>query len=348
MMGQVLVEWELCDDLDQLLSRVLVVVELRLEDTEQRYYFLLRAQTVATSAHRRVEEGGDDGGDDEKKDGKPQVCCLLRLVSVCSTSCPSAFMSFAPKPGCPLCGIVNTAFHSQINSPSFNPTRQPNKPDILWKDDNFTVYKETTNPVSSIAHVIIAFKSVLNRTQNILPPSQLILVCLLSQPPRSVHIPPGELHPHLPDRTTWLSACVWRNDKKSSTDLPLLLNIKELAVRYLNYFSAAAVPRIPSSQGQPFLSSNGPTSPITATSPTQPPTLSLPPIRIPSATRPTDKSKFRIGFITPPFRDTKIPVTDHLHAHAYVEPADLMGWWRSVAYSPVAWYAIDDLIAEIR
>jgi len=61
-----------------------------------------------------------------------------------------------------------------------------------------------------------------------------------------------------------------------------------------------------------------------------------------------DTSKFRIGFITPPFRDTKIPVTDHLHAHAYAEPADLMGWWRSVAYSPVAWYAIDDLIAEIR
>lgn len=25
-----------------------------------------------------------------------------------------------------------------------------------------------------------------------------------------------------------------------------------------------------------------------------------------------------------------------------------MGWWRGVAYSPVAWYNIDDLIAEIR
>jgi len=70
-------------------------------------------------------------------------------------------MAFAPKPGCPMCGIVNTAFHSQINSPSFNPTPRPNKPDILWKDDNFTVYRETANPVSSIAHVIIAFKSVL-------------------------------------------------------------------------------------------------------------------------------------------------------------------------------------------
>lgn len=25
-----------------------------------------------------------------------------------------------------------------------------------------------------------------------------------------------------------------------------------------------------------------------------------------------------------------------------------MGWWRGIAYSPVAWYPIDDLIAEIR
>lgn len=57
---------------------------------------------------------------------------------------------------------------------------------------------------------------------------------------------------------------------------------------------------------------------------------------------------FRIGFITPPFRDSKIPVTDHLHAHAYIAPADLMGWWRGIAYGPLAWYAIDDLTAEIR
>lgn len=61
-----------------------------------------------------------------------------------------------------------------------------------------------------------------------------------------------------------------------------------------------------------------------------------------------DHETFRIGFITPPFRDSKIPVTDHLHAHAYILPADLMGWWRSVGYGTMAWYAIDDLIAEIR
>jgi len=59
-----------------------------------------------------------------------------------------------------MCGIVNTAFHSQINSQSFNPSPQQNKPIILWKDENFTVYRETTNPVSSIAHIIIAFKCV--------------------------------------------------------------------------------------------------------------------------------------------------------------------------------------------
>lgn len=60
-----------------------------------------------------------------------------------------------------MCGIVNTAFHSQINSLSFDPSPQQNKPEILWKDENFTVYRETTNPVSSIAHIIIAFKCVL-------------------------------------------------------------------------------------------------------------------------------------------------------------------------------------------
>lgn len=37
-----------------------------------------------------------------------------------------------------------------------------------------------------------------------------------------------------------------------------------------------------------------------------------------------------------------------VHAHAYIAPADLLGWWRRVAYSPIAWYAIEDLIAEIR
>lgn len=59
-----------------------------------------------------------------------------------------------------MCGIVNAASHSQINSPSSSPTLQKNKPDVLWKDDNFTVYRESANPVSSIAHIIIAFKSV--------------------------------------------------------------------------------------------------------------------------------------------------------------------------------------------
>jgi len=63
----------------------------------------------------------------------------------------------------------------------------------------------------------------------------------------------------------------------------------------------------------------------------------------------TDPShKLHVGFITPPFKDTKIPVTDHLHAHAYIAPADRLGWWRGVAYSALAWYDIDDLIAEIR
>jgi hypothetical protein len=74
-------------------------------------------------------------------------------------------MAFAPKAGCPMCGIVSTALHSQISSSTFqsapNSSSSSNKPDILWRDENFTIYKEKVNPVSSKAHIIIAFKSVL-------------------------------------------------------------------------------------------------------------------------------------------------------------------------------------------
>jgi len=71
------------------------------------------------------------------------------------------------------------------------------------------------------------------------------------------------------------------------------------------------------------------------------------PARSPSLPSSKKNPRFRIGFITPPFKDNKIPVTDHLHAHAYIEPS-CVGWWRGLAYGSLAWYAIDDLIAEIR
>ena len=73
-----------------------------------------------------------------------------------------------------------------------------------------------------------------------------------------------------------------------------------------------------------------------------------PSIAVPPVIPPKLSSQFRIGFITPPFKDSKIPVTDHLHAHAFIGPPDLLGWWRGVAYGPLAWYPIEDLIAEIR
>ena len=85
-------------------------------------------------------------------------------------TCPHTFMTYPSKPGCPMCGIVNAASHSQINSPSFNPTPRSNKPNVVWKDENFTVYRETANPVSSIAHVIIAFKCVSSVSLRIPPP----------------------------------------------------------------------------------------------------------------------------------------------------------------------------------
>jgi len=69
--------------------------------------------------------------------------------------------SLAPKAGCPMCGIVATASHTTPNSP-----RSPSfpagstQPEVLWRDDNFTAYKEKANPVSSKGHIIIAFKCV--------------------------------------------------------------------------------------------------------------------------------------------------------------------------------------------
>ncbi|KAJ3783801.1 hypothetical protein GGU10DRAFT_359847 [Lentinula aff. detonsa] len=185
---------------------------------------------------------------------------------------------FAPKPGCPICGIVASALPTPSNSwraPALgNSTNDSTDPEVLWKDQDFTAYREKWKPVSSKGHIIIAF---------------------------NLHVP------SLYDL--------------SSTDLPLLVNIRNLATRLLTALDASSRSPTPTPNTQSF-----PSSPISL----------------------ERNSHFRIGFITPPFKDNKIPVTDHLHAHAYIEPSDLMGWWRGLAYGSLAWYAIDDLIAEIR
>ncbi|KAG8747986.1 hypothetical protein FRC10_009738 [Ceratobasidium sp. 414] len=116
---------------------------------------------------------------------------------------------------------------------------------------------------------------------------------------------------------------------QSSTDLPLLVHIQRLAHRLLSQLN-------PSSSGSSFAPSsnlNPPPSPGPNASANLPLTANL---------------AFHVGFITPPWRDSKIPVTDHLHAHAYVGTLDRAGWWRAMAYSSVAWYSIEDLVAEIR
>ncbi|KAG1783648.1 hypothetical protein EV702DRAFT_1017542 [Suillus placidus] len=180
-------------------------------------------------------------------------------------------MAFAPKPGCPMCGIVATAAtHTPGQSP--RSPRCAAEPEILWRDENFTAYQETAHPVSSSGHIIIAFNL------------------------------------HVPSIYTL-----------SSSDLPLLVNIRNLGRRLLSASSPPSSPLFSSGN------SSAPSAPLQHT-----------------------ESQFRIGFITPPFKDNKIPITDHLHTHAYLAPADLLGWWRGVAYGPLAWYAIDDLIAEIR
>ncbi|KAH8120570.1 hypothetical protein DFH11DRAFT_1848035 [Phellopilus nigrolimitatus] len=213
-------------------------------------------------------------------------------------------MAFPSKSGCPMCGIVSRAAaahgaHGAPSSPLFSPTtgiphiqrrgtRAPpdDAPDILWRDDNFTVYRERAHPVSSRAHLVIVF--------NLHVPSLYML---------------------------------------SSSDVPLLISLRTLAHRFLSSLSVqppslSPTPVPSSSASSPFASQQA---------------ASAAPL-----TRDPAHAQFRVGFVAPPWKDAHIPVKDHLHAHAYVAPADLCGWWRAVAYGPLAWYAVEDLIAEIR
>ncbi|KAF9519846.1 hypothetical protein BS47DRAFT_1000952 [Hydnum rufescens UP504] len=109
----------------------------------------------------------------------------------------------------------------------------------------------------------------------------------------------------------------------SSNDIPLLNHIQSLAFRLLKSLNPPA-PMSPS----PFASQE---------------TLSSNQVPLQGQEPP-----MHVGFITPPFRDSKIPITDHLHAHAYLGAPDLAGWWRGTAYGSLAWYSVQDLIAEIR
>ncbi|KAF9014989.1 hypothetical protein BDQ17DRAFT_1535735 [Cyathus striatus] len=181
-------------------------------------------------------------------------------------------MAFAPKAGCPMCGIVASASHVTPNSP-LSPSfpAGSTQPEVLWRDDNFTAYRERANPVSTKGHIIIAFNL------------------------------------HVPSIYTL-----------SSSDLPLLVNVRNLGARLLTSLVPTSTPLTPS------------VAPLPTSAPLHNP-----------------NNQFRIGFITPPFKDNKIPVTDHLHAHAFIGPPDLLGWWRGIAYGPLAWYNIEDLIAEI-
>ncbi|KAI5124440.1 hypothetical protein M0805_008324 [Coniferiporia weirii] len=221
-------------------------------------------------------------------------------------------MDFPSKSGCPMCGIVSRALHSAPNSPLFSPQGSPtiqriqrrssmragsaidDTPEVLWRDDNFTVYRERAHPVSSNGHIIIAF--------NLHVPSLYML---------------------------------------STSDVPLLISLRSLAHRFLSQI--AGPPASPSAT--PVSSSS-----LASRRFTSPTSTSSPPLASASAplSRDPSQSQFRVGFITPPWKDGQIPVKDHLHAHAYVAPADLCSWWRSVAYGPLAWYAVEDLIAEIR
>lgn len=203
---------------------------------------------------------------------------------------------------------LNAVPPSPLPTSSFLTSTTSNGPDILWRDDNFTAYHEKANPVSSKGHVVILFKCVLPSPR---PVDALTVLAACTFPPYIRWYGPR-------------SAPVWPQRSypaQSTTDLPLLIAMQRIGQRLLNQLAPPATPSSPDPSGAP--------------------TPGIAPLA-------PDYSLFKIGFISYPFKDSKIPVTDHLHAHCYVDQPDLAGWWRKMAYGPLAWYSIEDLIAEIR
>jgi hypothetical protein len=124
--------------------------------------------------------------------------------------------------------------------------------------------------------------------------------------------------------------------------VPLLIQLQDIAVRLLSYFTDPSPSAMPSPNIAP--QNMPPPSPISATGGSFPGT-SLNPSNLPSP-----QATFHVGFITPPLKDPKIPISDHLHAHAFIGDMDKVKWYevpRKVAFT-MGWWDIADLIAEIR
>ncbi|KAL5518647.1 hypothetical protein ACEPAH_330 [Sanghuangporus vaninii] len=226
-------------------------------------------------------------------------------------------LAFPSKSGCPMCSIVSRASGSAstslpVQSPMASPTSRPSSRSRTRngkaKDDEPEIIWHDEK-----------FTVYSERAHPVSSTAHLVIIF-------NLHVPSLYM--------------------LSTSDVPLLVQLRDLAHRLLTDLTSHI--RFPSS----------PTSPRNPSSPAFP---SPPDTAEQSGNNNAEtgteagagagvqiESQFRVGFITPPFKDSQIPVKDHLHAHAYVAPMDRCGWWRSIAYSPIAWYAIEDLIAEIR
>ncbi|KAL5534562.1 hypothetical protein ACEPAG_1025 [Sanghuangporus baumii] len=223
--------------------------------------------------------------------------------------------SFPSKSGCPMCSIVSKASGSASTSlPPQSPMTSP-----TWRPSSRS--RTRTGKAKDEEPEIIwhdeKFTVYSERAHPVSSTAHLVIIF-------NLHVPSLYM--------------------LSTSDVPLLVQLRDLAHRlladltsHIRFPSSPASPRSPSSPA--FLSQSN-TAEQTENAHPETGTEAGAGIQI--------ESQFRVGFITPPFKDSQIPVKNHLHAHAYVAPMDRCSWWRSVAYSPIAWYAIEDLIAEIR
>ncbi|EJD04300.1 uncharacterized protein FOMMEDRAFT_19565 [Fomitiporia mediterranea MF3/22] len=235
-------------------------------------------------------------------------------------------MAFPSKPGCPLCGIVSRAASATgPASPLVSP--RPDSPSLTTINSaspSITTFagagassstrrgKRRADDEPEILWQDEHFTVYRERAHPVSSIAHLVIIF-------NLHVPSLYM--------------------LSSSDIPLLVQLRELAHRFLSQLTTIAGRSSSSPSARPSFSTP-PASPLPSSS-----TLAPQPT---STTQTEINDRFRIGFISPPWKDTQLPVKDHLHAHAYVAPMDRCGWWRSIAYSPLAWYAVDDLIAEIR
>jgi len=191
------------------------------------------------------------------------------------------------------CILARFATHNSPLSPSF--PHGSIHPEVLWRDDNFTAYRE--RPIQSRLRVIsLLYSSASSLSLSPTPPPLTHRL----QSPRPLHLL-SRMSRLLHSRSLSLSLLLL----KSSSDLPLLVSVRDLAARLLNSLRPSSTPDIPSPLALPH--QHPPSSPV---------------VRLPH----------RLHHLSLPRQQNTRhrPISTRTPTSS---PPDQLGWFRGVAYS---------------